>query len=106
MKPSAALAITAVMLAPAAHADTPDQQFLNMVHANGVGGDDATLVAYGHEFCDMTAGDYPSYPALKSQGVVGYQPYLTIQNAAAMAYCPGKAPTVRPPMRPPIFTGL
>jgi hypothetical protein len=40
------------LVAPAAHADTQDQQFLNLAHSNGVGGQDDSLVAYAHEFCN------------------------------------------------------
>ena len=74
--------------APTAHADTPDQQFLNLVHSNGVGGQDDTLIAYAHEFC-TTSGWLPSGPALYGQGVAPGQLY-TIKVAASRVYCPDK----------------
>jgi hypothetical protein len=104
---AAALIAAASVRAPLANADTPDQQFLNTVHSNGVGGDDGLLITYAHEYCDIPPpGNYPSFPALRAQGVVGYQAYLVIQTAASRAYCPTRIPTVVPPQRPPLFTGL
>src|SRR5690349_16262646 len=100
---AASAAVTIGSAAPAAFADTPDQQFLNSVHSNGVGGQDDTLIAYGHEYCDITAGIYPSAGALMGQGVFGQQFYI-VQVAASRAYCPNKI--VIPPQRPQIFTGL
>ena len=75
--------------APAAHADTADQQFLNTVHSHGVGGQDDTLIAYAHEFCASDVGLYPSGYALSGQGV-GLGQFNVIQAAAAHAYCPNK----------------
>jgi Protein of unknown function (DUF732) len=83
---SATAAIGSV--APAAHADTPDQQFLNLVHSNGVGGQDDTLITYAHEFCNIN-GWLPSGPALYGQGVLPAQLY-TIKVAASRVYCPDK----------------
>jgi hypothetical protein len=104
---AAALIAAASVRAPLANADTPDQQFLNTVHSNGVGGDDGLLITYAHEYCDIPPpGNYPSFPALRAQGVVGYQAYLVIQTAASRAYCPTRIPTVVPRQRPPLFTGL
>jgi hypothetical protein len=77
--------------APAAHADTADQQFLNTVHSHGVGGQDDTLIAYAHEFCNP-AIFYPSGYALAGQGVQLGQ-FNVIQTAAALAYCPNKVVT-------------
>jgi hypothetical protein len=74
---SAAAAIGSA--APAAHADTPDQQFLNLVHSNGVGGQDDTLITYAHEFCTIN-GWLPSGPALYGQGAWPGQLYI-VQTA-------------------------
>ncbi len=49
---SAMFAGTALLGISPAHADTQDQQFLNLVHSNGVGGQDDSLIAYAHEFCN------------------------------------------------------
>jgi hypothetical protein len=77
--------------APDAHADpqTKDQQFLNMVRSNGVGGQDDTLITYAHEFCTSTTGVLPSRPVLYGQGVQPEQ-FYTIKEAASRAYCPDK----------------
>jgi len=74
--------------APAAHADAPDQQFLNLVHSNGVGGQDDTLIAYAHEFCGG-GPVLPSGPALFGQGVTPGQLYQ-VKVAASRVYCPDK----------------
>ena len=50
---AAVLASTLPKTAGIGHAETQDQQFLNLVHSNGVGGQDDTLIAYAHEFCDI-----------------------------------------------------
>jgi hypothetical protein len=88
--------------APAAYADTPDQQFLNLVHLNGVGGQDDSLIAFAHEFCD-TNGPYNTVLPLYGQGVWPGQIY-TLKVAASRVYCPNK---IAVPVSPPqVFTGL
>jgi hypothetical protein len=83
-------------VAPAAHADAPDQQFLNLVRSNGVGGQDDTLIAYAHEFCNGP-GFTPSGPALLGQGVGPGQIYQ-VRVAASRVYCPDK---IAVPVGPP-----
>jgi hypothetical protein len=51
-----------------ASADTLDQQFLNMVHSNGVGGQDDTLIDYAHQWCTQD-GHLSAWDALRGQGV-------------------------------------
>jgi Protein of unknown function (DUF732) len=82
--------------APVAYAGTPDQQFLNLVRSNGVGGQDDTLIAYAHEFC----GEGPVLPsggALFGQGVMSGQLYQ-VKVAASRVYCPDK---IAIPAQPP-----
>ncbi len=81
---------------PAAHADTADQQFLNLVHSNGVGGQDDSLIAFAHEFCD-TNGPYGTVLPLYGQGVWPGQLYI-VKVAASRAYCPDK---IVAPLAPP-----
>lgn len=81
--------------ASAANAETPDQQFLMLVHSNGVGGQDGSLIAYAHEFCN-TNGPYNTVLPLFGQGVWPGQIY-TVQVAASRAYCPNKI--VVPPVQ-------
>jgi hypothetical protein len=88
--------------APAAHADTSDQQFLNLVHSNGVGGQDDSLISFAHEFCN-TNGPYGTVFPLLGQGVLPGQIY-TVKVAASRAYCPAKIAV--PNIPPPVFTGL
>jgi hypothetical protein len=98
---AAAVGIAAAVPAPAAHADTQDQQFLNLVHSNGVGGQDDSLIAFAHEFCD-TNGPYGTVFPLLGQGVGPGQIY-TVKVAASRAYCPDKIAV--PNIPPPVFTG-
>jgi hypothetical protein len=98
---AAAVGIAAATPAPAAHADTPDQQFLNLVHSNGVGGQDDSLIAFAHEFCD-TNGPYGTLFPLYGQGVWPGQVFI-VKTAASRAYCPNKI--VVPVVPPPVFHG-
>ena len=84
-----------------AHADTPDQQFLKLVHSNGVGGQDDSLIAFAHEFCD-TNGPYNTVFPLFGQGVFPGQLY-TVKVAASRAYCPDKIAV--PVIPPPVYHG-
>jgi hypothetical protein len=88
--------------AAAAHADTPDQQFLNLVHSNGVGGQDDTLIAYAHDFCN-NAGFLPTGGALIGQGV-GPGQFYAVRVAASRVYCPDKI--VAPIIPPPVYHNL
>lgn len=83
------LAFTAAIFTmPSAYADTPDQQFLNLVRANGIAGQDDTLIAYAHEFCSGGLV-LPSGPALLGQGV-GPGGIYQVKVAASRVYCPDK----------------
>jgi hypothetical protein len=81
------------LAAPDAHADARDQQFLDMVQKNGVGGQTQTLLDYAREFCASTTGvQLRSRPDLYAQGVLPVQLYI-VRVAAAHVYCPEKVPT-------------
>jgi Protein of unknown function (DUF732) len=71
--------------APAAQADTPDQQFLNLVHANGVPGQDDSLIAFAHEFCDTNDPVLNTVFPLYGQGVLPGQIYIL---KVAAQFCP------------------
>jgi hypothetical protein len=100
---AAAIVVGAVFgLLPRAHADTPDQQFLNLVHSNGVGGQDDSLIAFAHEFCDSN-GPYGTVFPLYGQGVWPGQLFI-VKTAASRAYCPDKI--VVPVVPPQVFVSL
>jgi Protein of unknown function (DUF732) len=81
------------LAAPDAHADPRDQQFLEMVHKNGIGGDNDTLLDYARQFCDSTTGvQLPARPDLYGQGVRPDQ-FYAIDVAASHVYCPLKIAT-------------
>lgn len=81
------------LAAPDAHADPPDQQFLEVVHNNGIGGDDNTLLVYARQFCANTTGaQLPARPDLYEQGVRPDQ-FYAIDLAAPRVYCPWRLPT-------------
>jgi Protein of unknown function (DUF732) len=98
----AAVAVLVAVGAAPANADTPDQQFLNLVHSNGVGGQDDSLIAFAHEFCD-TNGPYGIVFPLYGQGVWPGQ-LVIVKTAASRMYCPDKI--VVPVVPPQAFTGL
>ena len=76
------------LAAPDAHADPRDQQFLEMVHNNGIGGDDNTLLVYARQFCESTTSvQLPARPDLYEQGVRPDQ-FYAINLAASHVYCP------------------
>jgi hypothetical protein len=81
------------LAAPDAHADPRDQQFLQMVHENHIGGDDSTLLDYARQFCDSTTGvQLPARPDLYRQGVRPDQ-FYAINLAASHVYCPQRFAT-------------
>jgi hypothetical protein len=81
------------LAAPGAHADPRDQQFLQMVHKNNIGGDDNTLLDYARQFCDSTTGvQLPARPDLYAQGVRPDQ-FYAINLAASHVYCPQRLAT-------------
>ncbi len=81
------------LAAPDAHADPRDQQFLEMVHENGIGGDNNTLLDYARQFCDSTTGVHlPARPDLYGQGVRPDQ-FYAINLAASHVYCPHRLAT-------------
>jgi hypothetical protein len=81
------------LAAPDAHADPRDQQFLEMVHKNGIGGDNHTLLDYAHQFCDSNTGvQLPARPDLYGQGVRPDQ-FYAINLAASHVYCPKRLAT-------------
>ncbi|MDT5411210.1 MAG: hypothetical protein QOG14_3430 [Mycobacterium sp.] len=81
------------LAAPDAHADPPDEQFLEVVHNNGIGGDAPTLLVYARQFCANTTGaQLPARPDLYGQGVRPDQ-FYAIDLAASRVYCPWRLPT-------------
>jgi len=97
-------ATLAVWLGPsvaAANADpAQDQQYLDMIHSNGVGGQDDTLLAYARQVC---AGkwDFSLVPDLLSQiGWFNTSGLYVIQTAASRVYCPNRI--IQPPYQPPV----
>jgi Protein of unknown function (DUF732) len=81
------------LAAPDAHADPRDQQFLEMVHKNGIAGDNDTLLDYARQFCDSTTGvQLPARPNLYGQGVRPDQ-FYAINLAASRVYCPQRLAT-------------
>ena len=97
----AVLVVVTVGFAPVAHADPGDQQFLNLVHSNGIAGQDDTLITYAHEFCSGTGT--PSALTLLGQGVVGPGQMYVVQTAASRVYCPDKIAV--PPRGPHVYHG-
>ena len=101
---SAMFAGTALLGIGPAHADTQDQQFLNLVHSNGVGGQDDSLVAYAHEFCNTDGQNmWDTALPLAGQGVWPGQ-FYTLRVAPSRVYCPDKIAV--PVIPAPVFTGL
>jgi hypothetical protein len=88
---ASATAVSA-LAAPDAHADPRDQQFLQMVHKNNIGGVDSTLVDYARQFCDSTGVQLPARPDLYVQGVRPDQ-FYAINLAASHVYCPQRLAT-------------
>ena len=99
---SATVAIALTFFAPAANADSAqDQQYLQLVHSNAVGGQDATLLNYAQEYCNNTTVDWGLVGELLGQiGVFNKAGIYVVQTAASRVYCPNKI--VQPPP-PPVY---
>jgi hypothetical protein len=82
---AAGFAAVFVGLAAPVHADTQDQPFLNLVHANGVPGQDDSLIAFAHEFCDTNDPVLNTVFPLYGQGVLPGQIYIL---KVAAQFCP------------------
>ena len=73
------------------------------MHSNSVGGQDDSLIAFAHEFCDTNGPMFDTVFPLYGQGVLPGQIYI-LKVAASRAYCPDK---IAVPISPPqVFTGL
>jgi len=86
-----------------AHADGPDQQFLDIVHANSIPGQDDALIAFARQFCTTNGPLWDTVLPLYGQGVNPGHIY-PLKVAATRAYCPDK---IAVPVAPgQVFTGL
>ena len=76
---------------PPAQADpAQDRQFLDLVHSNGVGGQDASLIAFAQQFCSPNPPLFlDTVGALYGQGVFPSQIYV-VKEAASRVYCPNR----------------
>ena len=91
-------------MAPVAQADPgQDQHFVDIVHANGVPGQPAELIAYANDWCFGTGPILTMTGPLMGQGVWG-DAFYKIQVAASQTYCPMKI--VMPPRQWPSFHDL
>ena len=99
---AASLAVAIGASVPAAHADAvQDQQFLDMVRSNGVGGQDETLLAYARQVC-VGKTDFSLVPDLMNQiGWFNSAGVYVIQTAATRVYCPNRI--IQPPYQPPVI---
>jgi hypothetical protein len=93
----------AAIASPIAHASPQDQQYLDQVHANGIPGQDDSLIAYAQEFCKSDGPYWDTAPTLIGQGVQPPQ-FYALRVAASRAYCPDKI--AMPNNTPPVFHNL
>jgi hypothetical protein len=93
----AAAGATALIGSSAVHADpAQDQQFLDLVHSNGVGGQDESLIAFAQQYCSPNPPPFlDTVGALYGQGVWPSQIYI-VKVAASRVYCPNRI--AAPPM--------
>ena len=101
---TAAIAVAiACAKSPAAQADVQDQQFLEIVRANTIPGQDDALIAYAQAFCASDGPYWETVLTLYGQGVNPGQLY-PIRVAASRAYCPNR---IAVPVAPPqVYTGF
>jgi len=101
---TAAIAVAiACATSPAAQADVQDQQFLEIVRANNIPGQDDALIAYAQAFCASDGPYWETVLPLYGQGVNPGQLY-PIRVAASRAYCPNR---IAVPVAPPqVYTGF
>lgn len=89
---SAAAVALGLLFSPEASADTPEENFINNLAAQGVHGNDEGLIAVGHQVCGSLRGD------LGQQAALGFTIYTTgvstgeigrkVFPAAVQEFCP------------------
>ena len=93
----AAGVVPIVMLSPA-WADTADDQFLNAVHSQGIGGDGGALIRFAHDMC----GAVGTLGALGVMGNLAVTQGLSPDQVGMVAadgikvYCPEKTGAIPP----------
>ena len=90
-----AVGFAALLLAPLAHADSHDNQFLSAVAALGITAPSDQLIAAAHTVCDVMGGGggFLGYVPVQNQLLGMGVPSGQIQQvyvAAGRAYCPDK----------------
>ena len=94
-----ALALAAwLLLAPPAHASTPEDTYLAALARHGIGGDPQALIGAGHDVCDalnvpaiaMGMALLKPDAEMYGQGLSGTQ-VGQAQHDAVNAFCPDKA---------------
>lgn len=100
------IALTALTLtAPAtAHADTPDQKFLNAVNSQGINTSQPDqLITYAHTMCDIMGTPAALGPetALMAQGYTPQQVFY-IAADGIRTYCPEKSAADAVQLAPPM----
>ena len=103
---TASLAVAIGSSVPAAHADAAqDQQYLDMVHSNGVGGQDATLLTYAQRMCALRPGELVDLGLVgELMGQIGWLnpgAMYVVQTSASRVYCPNRI--IQPPYQPPVI---
>ena len=102
---TACVAAAAIALAPTAHADGSDGNFLAMLSAAGIPANDGIpgVISYGHKVCDaLNGGELPSsiantlaqhaYAEDPSHPLDQYQrTMVAFVRVSSQAYCPGHA---------------
>lgn len=88
--------VALLTIAPTASA-TPaqDQKFLDLVHQNGIGGQDGDLLAYAGAYCSGDeAGRKQAGMVLLGEGVGTFNPgiFYALQTMASRTYCPNQIP--------------
>lgn len=97
LKPLLLTALTAITLTttPQAAADTPENQYLNVIHRYNIPGDNQHLIDLGRGACNPAPWSYAvqAYQAsLTSEGYPLKPDALVIVSAGITAFCPDKKP--------------
>ena len=86
--------------APIAAADaTQDQQYIEIIRSNGIGGQDDVLLTYAQQYCANAVDPGLAANVIGQIGLLNSRGVYIVQTAASRVYCPNK---IALPPAPPV----
>ena len=93
-----AVIAAALGFAPTAAADpAQDQQYIEIIRSNGIGGQDDVLLAYAQQYCANAVDPGLAANMIGQIGLLNSRGIYVVQTAASRVYCPNKIALPPPP---------